>query len=431
MDGRFNGLVFAFCIMFCGIYSVSLNAATAGSAVFQAYSVLGKKRVGSNIRVDYAVKTNFEGSHIPRYKSVSVDYTPNDLAAMFASLKNKAPSSAVAVAGLGAIVGGAGWAIDELTGQITEPSSGTGSVSDHESGYYYKSNNPGVSSCISPEHCYISAPSSIDYFGNEYTRAESTTVNIYGVPSPAVYYRKGGAHQVVSWTRTPCGSSLAICQIDPDDIPIPIVDVPVSDSDFLEEAKKWVERAPLSTLDDLFRQPSGNPSPTEKLRNAIRDWLRDLADTSPDLTFSPPDTIVVTNPDGSTSDVTNTDPEEDTAATPSHPPGTAESQWPGFCEWATVICDWIDWTKEEPENMEPDELPVDELTVADLKKEYSSGLGSGSCPAPVSFTYQNQTSQFSYENACWAATNLFKPVLLTIAGIMAAFIIVGASRRAV
>ena len=143
MNGRFNRLVCAVCIMLCGIYSVSVKAATAGSAVFQAYSVLGKKRVGSNIRVDYAVKTNFEGSHIPRYKQVSVEYTPSDLAAMFASLKNKSPSSAIATVGLGAIVGGAGWAIDELTGQITRPVE-SGTDPDFQEGFYYGSEVEGT-----------------------------------------------------------------------------------------------------------------------------------------------------------------------------------------------------------------------------------------------------------------------------------------------
>ncbi|WP_206841635.1 virulence factor TspB C-terminal domain-related protein [Marinobacterium iners] len=382
--------------------------------MFQAYSVLGKKRVGSNIRVDYAVKTSFEGSHIPRYKKVSVDYTPDDLAAMFYSLKNKNPSSAVAVAGLGAIVGGAGWAIDELTNQVTK-------VVD------------------------LPDPDQIDgcaFVDGEYTTSYESACST----APCTDYRCTGAlsgSEAMSngqikcfWERTRHGPTYTytqsiVTQNCPVDLPVSTIPtiVDVSDADFLEEAKKWVERAPLGSLDGLFRQPSGNPSPNDRLRNAIRDWLRDLADTSPDLTFNPPDTIVVTNPDGSTSTVENTDPAEDTAATPSQRPLSASSQWPGFCEWASVICDWIDWTQETPEDMQPEEFPVETLTVDDLRKDYNSGLGSGSCPSPVTTQFMGSQIVFSYETACYGATTYFKPILLMIAGIIAAFIIVGASRR--
>ncbi len=411
MCGRLNGLVCAFCIMLCGLYSVQISAATAGSAVFQAYSVLGKKRVGSNIRVDYAVKTNFEGSHIPRYKRVSAEYTPSDLAAMFASLRGKNPSSAVVTVGIGAIVGGAGWAIDELTDQITRK--GEQMPDGYQPGYGWCSTAGG--GCFGTPQEACDAGSAIKG-GN----CASTFANDYA-PTLKQCIKTGTAN-------FSCFNVIR----NPGDFPEPdpvTVDIPVTDDELFDEIKKWVERAPLSTLDDLFRQPSGNPSPTDKLRNAIRDWLRDLADTDPNLTFNPPDTIVVTNPDGSTTTVENTDPAEDTVATPSQQPGTQSSQWPGFCEWAPVVCDWIDWTQEMPEDMQPEDFPVETLTVDDLRKDYNSGLGSGSCPSPVTTQFMGSQIVLSYETACYGARTYFKPILLMIAGIIAAFIIVGASRR--
>jgi len=426
MRGRLNRLVCSICLMLCGIYSVQISAATAGSAVFQAYSVLGKKRVGSNIRVDYAVKTSFEGSHIPRYKKVSVDYTPDDLAAMFYSLKNKSPSSAVAVAGLGAIVGGAGWAIDELTGQITKPI--TGPADSYKPGRFYDATVDGqYYEGQTFEEVVSSLPSSVVQWGTtmQRTHCSITSPNATEGAVGRCRYQGSTSGFYAYINLRPCSSN-PICLTDPE--PVTTWE-PVPDDDVLDEAKKWVERAPLGTLDDLFRQPSGNPSPTDKLRNAIRDWLRDLADGSPDLTFNPPDTIVVTNPDGSTTTVENTDPAEDTASTPSQQPGTASSQWPGFCEWAPVVCDWIDWTQEMPEDMQPEDFPVETLTVDDLRKDYDSGLGSGSCPSPVTTDFMGSQIVFSYETACYGATTYFKPILLMIAGIIAAFIIVGASRR--
>ncbi|QSR35200.1 hypothetical protein CFI10_09350 [Marinobacterium iners] len=79
--------------------------------------------------------------------------------------------------------------------------------------------------------------------------------------------------------------------------------------------------------------------------------------------------------------------------------------------------------------MQPEEFPVETLTVDDLRKDYNSGLGSGSCPSPVTTQFMGSQIVFSYETACYGATTYFKPILLMIAGIIAAFIIVGASRR--
>ena len=57
------------------------------------------------------------------------------------------------------------------------------------------------------------------------------------------------------------------------------------------------------------------------------------------------------------------------------------TEWPAFCDWATPVCDFIDWVKAEPEQtdteidlQEPDEEPTD--TNFDF---------GGSCPAPIVF----------------------------------------------
>jgi hypothetical protein len=162
-------------------------------------------------------------------------------------------------AGVIVAVAAAGWAIDDLTGQITKPSAATGSVSDHEPGYYYKSNNSGIPHCISPEHCYVIAPPSVQYFSNTFPRAENGTIVVYGRDSPAVYYRKGGAYQVVSWSKTPCSTSLSICQVDPDNVPLPVVPEPVSVPEAWDIINPVANAAPDHHLSPWVKDAAGNP----------------------------------------------------------------------------------------------------------------------------------------------------------------------------
>lgn len=63
-----------------------------------------------------------------------------------------------------------------------------------------------------------------------------------------------------------------------------------------------------------------------------------------------------TNPDGTP----KTDPD-------GNPTGTGTFQLPQFCSWATVVCEWLEWTQEddlpEKEEIEIDELPIEEKQV--------------------------------------------------------------------
>lgn len=74
----------------------------------------------------------------------------------------------------------------------------------------------------------------------------------------------------------------------------------------------------------------------------VEGWV----DASPSSGSSTSDTTsTTTNPDGSTSTETGS--------------STSDFTLPAFCDWASVICDWIGWTKEEPE-LEDEPLKIDE-----------------------------------------------------------------------
>lgn len=105
-------------------------------------------------------------------------------------------------------------------------------------------------------------------------------------------------------------------------------------------------------------------------------------------------------------------------------PQPSESEWPGFCDWASVVCEFIDWVKKD--DTEEKELPEQELDID--PNSWSSGLGGGTCPAPESFTVEvagiSGTAEFPWEPLCQGATFL-RPAFIAAASIIAVFILAG------
>lgn len=107
------------------------------------------------------------------------------------------------------------------------------------------------------------------------------------------------------------------------------------------------------------------------------------------------------------------------------PSAGGDFELPGFCDWATVVCDFITWAQDD--DTPPDEGPIEvsEWTPTD---SYNSGLGNGSCPADVPIAISNATFSFSYGPFCTLAGYL-RPLVIALAYITAGFILIGASRR--
>lgn len=102
---------------------------------------------------------------------------------------------------------------------------------------------------------------------------------------------------------------------------------------------------------------------------------------------------------------------------------------PSFCEYAQVVCDFIDWVKGEgTQEPEHPELPVEEIDVTTLQSDYTSGIGSGSCPSDTTFSLQGQSGSISNEPLCTAASTVFRPILLLLGAIGAGFILAGFRR---
>jgi hypothetical protein len=174
---------------------------------------------------------------------------------------------------------------------------------------------------------------------------------------------------------------------------------------------------------DTWAQPFVNPQTGAVIRDSVnaqaeKDLYNEIAPTlgKPQSTANPVTPPLVQNA-----------PSYDTQ----NPNSGANTslEFPSFCSWASVVCDFIDWTKEPPE--EPSDSG---FIFADLIEEkeivlesYQSGLGNGSCPSPKSFTVLTASLTYSYEPVCNMA-DVARPFVIIFAYITSIFVLLGIRR---
>lgn len=109
-------------------------------------------------------------------------------------------------------------------------------------------------------------------------------------------------------------------------------------------------------------------------------------------------------------------------------PRVSPEPWPALCEWASVICEWLDWTQQEPVwGEDEDGLPLPVHDPLDNMPSFSPGLGAGSCPAPQEVNTVVGTISIPFDIFCGLASALY-PLVLAAAYLTGAFIIVGVRR---
>lgn len=111
--------------------------------------------------------------------------------------------------------------------------------------------------------------------------------------------------------------------------------------------------------------------------------------------------------------------------TPSTGGSSSPLEWVEFCSWATPVCEFIDWVKQEPEVSEEETKPVSELQpeYEDVKVHFQA-----QCPQPLVFQVGRFGSQaISYQPLCDLATQL-QPFVIFLGYFSAAFIVIGISR---
>lgn len=90
-------------------------------------------------------------------------------------------------------------------------------------------------------------------------------------------------------------------------------------------------------------------------------------------------------PIGGTTDTTTTPNIDPVTGQPTGETSTSGGfQFPKFCDWAAVVCDWIEWTKEPPEEEKELDVPVSEIDKQDIKKDLIT-VAASACPPDQRF----------------------------------------------
>ncbi|KAA8730791.1 hypothetical protein F4V57_14665 [Acinetobacter qingfengensis] len=126
-----------------------------------------------------------------------------------------------------------------------------------------------------------------------------------------------------------------------------------------DESVNGLSKAIASELSDALQ----NAALTGSYSGTNSDGSVTSATITPDSTSATGTTTgTTTNSDGSTSTSSS----------------SMELEFPAFCSWASIVCEFIDWVREEPETQD-EELEIDEQTVIDY--QYSDHVVFGqTCP---------------------------------------------------
>ena len=157
--------------------------------------------------------------------------------------------------------------------------------------------------------------------------------------------------------------------------------------------------------------PDGNPVPADIPKPDGEGYKYPAPGTNPGTegTVKPE-----TNPDGS--------PKTDEEGKPT---GESKFQLPAFCSWATVVCEWLEWTQEddlpEKEEIEIDELPIEEKQV-EVKWH-------AMCPeaSTVNLTIEGFSQDFAILDPQYicAQAPILKPVIIFSATLTGLYILFG------
>jgi hypothetical protein len=332
----------------------------------------------------------------------------------------------------------AGYVIDELTGQITKDTTTTSFPDGYVDGIFWN-----ITSGYSGETGY----------GQTASKACSQIGGDLEAPTKCNYAE--GGYGVVSQGNCGGNTSWWFCQSP--DMETHTQKLPVTASDMSEPIWDSLKDLPPdhSFWPELFKNDDGSWDVTtddvEEFQDNLADWTVgqehwDWDNTRKKLLYKDPNTGVsseigtdikqaptpeTTNITNETSVTTTNNSDGSTSISNTTTNSETKVEFPVFCTWAVYVCDFIDWVKEEPELPEIQELPTKEIIAADFEKDFHSGIGSGSCPAPRSTSYQGQSIEYRFDTACMVAETYIYPTLITIAGIMAVMIIsgVGFSRK--
>ncbi|NAR63978.1 hypothetical protein GPS57_09295 [Acinetobacter haemolyticus] len=133
-------------------------------------------------------------------------------------------------------------------------------------------------------------------------------------------------------------------------------------------------------------------------------------------------------------EVANPDAKDDTIKENEPNPETGEKSFslPAFCNWATAVCDYFEWAKQEPE-LEKEEIEIQE------PKEFDNSVFtkdrfqvSRQCPVPEqhTITLSGVSVSFSFDmTPLCTVLEMARPALVACSYLYAAYIVIGAARN--
>lgn len=181
----------------------------------------------------------------------------------------------------------------------------------------------------------------------------------------------------------------------------------------IQEAVKPKGKASIMWSDDPSSEQTifqDNKDAAERILNSDNPQGEGLTKTTPkiddgttvdaDTTPKPnPETPYKTDPTTGQPvlDPTTGQPIPNPAYNPDADTGSTTSfSLPAFCKWASVVCDWLDWTKEMPEDEEQkEEENINDRGIFTRKLDTDFNL-EGSCPPDFTFQMTNKYLAGSY-----------------------------------
>lgn len=347
-------------------------------------------RAGSKVGVTIdalkvpASKTDIAKAYLARHKG---------------AIKNLAKGGAytfVGSAALGALIKGIGWVMDE-GGKITMPDSNgvqcnsTGSDCPFSKNLYF----PAISNNrYSTQSAACQDPAFSRYLisnGGNYTLGTpyiSTTSGNY-----ICGYTYAGKVDTFFYVKTITNQNYSQTAQQPSST--------VSDTQFQQAIQDQLTNAPNSDLSnqlatDAYTLQDISGKAIDSLAKAdtttgINDAAKTIVDAAKSAIANdanPQNAKLTSGSSGKAETETETKNEDGTTGEPSK--SSTNFELPAFCDWASAVCEWFDWTKETPDDTtETDQPEIDDQGIFTRKFDTVFSL-SKDCPADIPFNLDTQ-----------------------------------------
>lgn len=216
----------------------------------------------------------------------------------------------------------------------------------------------------------------------------------------------------------------------------------VSDSDFQQAIQDQLTNSPNSDLSnqlatDAYTIQDSSGKPTDSLSKADTDTginqaankMVDAAKSAISNDLNPQNAKLNSGSTGTANtDTSEKTKNEDGTTSETESKSSTSFQLPAFCDWASYVCEFIDWVKKEPEDTDDQDQQVeDDSNVPQIKT--NTFKFNGQCPQPLSlpipdpFGNQHELT-YSFDTFCLWLSKL-KPWVDVIGWILAIVILTG------